>query len=215
MTTFKMVVQTVADRNGLVADFSPLPLENAPGNGYHINIFAVAKDGTDMCRYAAAGIIDKIRDMTLFLNPSDGSYARFGNGTAPDRVNWSSQESSELVHISEHHGKTRVELRSPDALSNPYLVYALLIHAGLYGIRNRLELPEESDVDGALLPQSRMEAKRAAEESGFIRSYWGNDTTGARRRSYSLTEPGQEKLKDDQHAWEETRSVMDRLINHS
>ena len=169
MTTFKMVVQTVADRNGLVADFSPLPLENAPGNGYHINIFAVAKDGTDMCRYAAAGIIDKIRDMTLFLNPSDGSYARFGNGTAPDRVNWSSQESSELVHISEHHGKTRVELRSPDALSNPYLVYALLIHAGLYGIRNRLELPEESDVDGALLPQSRMEAKRAAEESGFIR----------------------------------------------
>ncbi len=169
MVTFKMVVQTVADRNGLTADFSPVPLPENPGNGYHINIYAVDREGNDMCRFAAAGIIDKIRDMTLFLNPTDGSYARFGNGTAPDRVNWSSAESSELVHISDHHGKTGVELRSPDALSNPYLVYALLIHAGLYGIENRLTLPEEMDVNGALLPQSRMEAKRAAQESSFIK----------------------------------------------
>ena len=170
MTTFKMVVQTVADRNGLVADFSPLPLPGAPGNGYHINIYVADKEGNDLCRYAAAGIIDKIRDMTLFLNPSDGSYARFGNGTAPDRVNWSSGEKSELIHISEYNGKTRLELRSPDALSNPYLVYALLIHAGLYGIENKLELPLEMDVDGALLPQSRKEARGAAEESEFIRN---------------------------------------------
>ena len=68
-----------------------------------------------------------------------------------------------------YNGKTRLELRSPDALSNPYLVYALLIHAGLYGIENKLELPLEMDVDGALLPQSRKEARGAAEESAFIR----------------------------------------------
>ncbi len=169
MTTFKMVVQTVADRNGLIADFSPVPLPGAPGNGYHINIYAVDQDGEDLCRFAAAGIIDKIRDMTLFLNPSEGSYARFGKGTAPDRVNWSSSDGSEMVHISGHHGHTRVELRSPDALSNPYLVYALLIHAGLYGIEKRLELPEEMDKEGVLLPQSRKEAIDAAEESAFIR----------------------------------------------
>ena len=169
MTTFKMVVQTVADRNGLVADFSPVPLPGAPGNGYHINIYAEDRSGNDLCRYAAAGIIDKIRDMTLFLNPSDHSYARFGKGTAPDRVNWSSSDGSEMVHISDHHGKTRVELRSPDALSNPYLVYALLIHAGLYGIEKKLELPEEMDAEGVLLPQSRKEAISAAEDSAFIR----------------------------------------------
>lgn len=169
MTTFKMVVQTVADRNGLIADFSPVPLPGAPGNGYHINIYAEDQDGNDLCRYAAAGIIDKIRDMTLFLNPSDNSYARFGKGTAPDRVNWSSSDGSEMVHISTHHGRTRVELRSPDALSNPYLVYALLIHAGLYGIEKKLELPVEMDAEGVLLPQSRKEAIRVAEESAFIR----------------------------------------------
>jgi len=169
MTTFKMVVQTVADRNGLIADFSPVPLPGAPGNGYHINIYAVDQDGNDLCRCAAAGIIDKIRDMTLFLNPSDNSYARFGKGTAPDRVNWSSSDGSEMVHISTHHERTRVELRSPDALSNPYLVYALLIHAGLYGIEKKLELPAEMDAEGVLLPQSRKEAIRAVEESAFIR----------------------------------------------
>ncbi len=168
MTTFKMVVQTVADRNGLIADFSPVPLPDAPGNGYHINIYAVDREGKDLCRYAAAGIIEKIRDMTLFLNPSEGSYARFGNGTAPDRINWSSMDGSEMVHISTHHEKTRVDLRSPDALSNPYLVYALLIHAGLYGIRNQLELPQEMDKEGVLLPQSRREALQAASESSFI-----------------------------------------------
>ena len=169
MTTFKMVVQTVADRNGLTADFSPVPLKGAPGNGYHINIYAEDREGNDLCRYAAAGIIEKIRDMTLFLNPSDNSYSRFGKCTAPDRVDWSSTDGSEMVHISDHHGRTRVELRSPDALSNPYLVYALLIHAGLYGIENKLELPAEMDAEGVLLPQSRVEAVRAVEESAFIR----------------------------------------------
>ena len=169
MTTYKMVVQTVADRNGLIADFSPVPLPDAPGNGYHINIYAVDHDGNDLCRYAAAGIIDKIREMTLFLNPADGSYARFGTGTAPDRVNWSSVNGSEMVHISTHHDHTRVELRSPDALSNPYLVYALLIHAGLYGIENKLELPQEMDAESILLPQSRREAIQAASDSSFIK----------------------------------------------
>ena len=170
MTTFKMVVQTVADRNGLIADFSPVPLPDAPGNGYHINIYAVDREGNDLCRYAAAGIIDKIRDMTLFLNPADGSYARFGTGTAPDRVNWSSTDGSEMVHISTHHDKTRVDLRSPDALSNPYLVYALLIHAGLHGIEGKLELPKEMDAGGMLLPQSRREAMQATAESDFIKT---------------------------------------------
>ena len=175
MTTFKMVVNTVADRNGLVADFSPMPLPDKAGNGYHINIYAENKEGEDLSLYVAAGIIDKIRDITLFLNPTEASYARFGNSNAPDRVNWSNEGLSELLLLENRHGKTRVELRSPDAMSNPYLVYALLIHAGLYGIRNKLLLPKEKDMDSVLLPQSKKEASKEVLGSDFVRELLPED----------------------------------------
>ena len=170
MTTFKMVVATVADRNGLYADFSPMPLSDKPGNGYHINIFAHNKNGEDVVKQAAAGILDKIKDITIFLNPTDSSYNRFGTGTAPNKVNWSNMGRSELMYINDKEKQPRVELRSPDALSNPYLAYALLIYAGLYGIENNLSLPEEMDSESSLLPKSRKEAIKYAESSEFIKS---------------------------------------------
>ena len=175
MTTFKMAVSTVADRFGLVADFSPMPLQGQPGNGYHINIYAKDNDGNDVVQYAAAGILSKIREFTLFLNPSDDSYARFGKTTAPDRVNWSSAGESELMYIENYKGKKRVELRSPDASGNPYLTNALLIHAGLYGIRNRLELPGEMDPHGERLPASRKEAVELMKASSFVRDILPED----------------------------------------
>ncbi|MCR5367952.1 MULTISPECIES: glutamine synthetase family protein [Eubacterium] len=170
MTTFKMVVNTVADRNGLVADFSPKPIKDKPGNGYHINLYVNDDNGEDLAKYAAAGIMEKIREMTVFMNPASDSYSRFGSGTAPDRVNWSETGDTELIHIDNYMGKTRVELRSPDALSNPYLVYSLLIHAGLYGIENKIELPAVNDEKGQFLPQSKKEAAQIAGESDFIKS---------------------------------------------
>ena len=169
MTTFKMVVSTLADRYGLVADFSPMPLRDKPGNGYHINIYAVDKDGEDVAGFVAAGIIDKIREFTIFLNPSEDSYARLGNNTAPDKVNWSSEGDAELIYIETYNGRTRVELRSPDASSNPYLIYALLISAGLHGIREKKELPEEKSESALMLPGSIREASKLALESEFVR----------------------------------------------
>ena len=171
LTTFKMAVSAVANMYGLSADFSPLPLADKPGNGYHINIYAADKDGNDVVRYAAAGIIEKIRDITIFLNPRDASYARLGNSSAPDRVNWSSAGQSELIHIDSYKGKTRVELRSPDAESNPYLVYALLIHAGLSGIERKLELPEQTETNTEALPGSRREAIKLAGNSSFVKTF--------------------------------------------
>ena len=168
MTTFRMVVRTVADRYGLAADFSPLPLPDMPGNGYHINLYAEDRDGNDVARYAAAGIIEKIRDITVFLNPTDASYRRLGNSSAPDRVGWSSAADSELMYIETFRGLTRAELRSPDAGSNPYLIYALLIHAGLSGIERRLALPEEKTEEALLLPSSKKEAAILARESQFV-----------------------------------------------
>ncbi len=170
MITFKMVVSTIADHYGLVSDFSPLPLPENPGNGYHINIYAVDKDGNDVVKYAAAGIIERIRDITIFLNPTDASYSRLGNNTAPDKVNWSSAGESEMMYIETYRGKTRVELRSPDASSNPYLVYALLIHAGLEGIEKKLGLLDEMSEEALLLPGSRKEAGKLAVKSEFVKA---------------------------------------------
>ena len=73
------------------------------------------------------------------------------------------------MYLETYHGRTRAELRSPDASGNPYLVYALLIHAGLYGIQHATQLPLEMDENGALLPGSRKEAAKLAKESPFIR----------------------------------------------
>lgn len=171
MTTFKMAVRTVANRYGLTADFSPMPMPDKPGNGYHINIYAVDEDGNDLVRYAAAGIMEKIRDMTIFLNPTDASYIRFGNSSAPDRVNWSNKGESELMYVETYRGRTWAELRSPDAGSNPYLVYALLIYAGLSGIDRKLSLPDEMEESVTFLPGSRKEAAKLAADSDFIRTF--------------------------------------------
>ncbi len=171
MTTFKMAVGSVANRYGLAADFSPMPLPDQPGNGYHINIYATDENGEDVVRYAAAGIIERIRDITLFLNPRDASYARLGNNSAPDKVNWSSMGETGLIYMETFKERTRVELRSPDAESNPYLVYALLIHAGLSGIERKLPLPEETDDKAESLPGSRKEAVKLALHSDFVRQY--------------------------------------------
>ena len=168
ITTFKMVVRTIADRYGLAADFSPLPLPGAPGNGYHINIYARDRSGNEVALQAAAGVMEKIRDMTIFLNPTDSSYSRLGSSMAPDRVNWSREGKDELMHIDNFRGRVRAELRSPDASSNPYLVYALLIHAGLSGIGQDLVLSEEKG-KSVFLPATKKEAGRLALESEFIR----------------------------------------------
>ena len=170
MTTFKMVVETIADRYGLSADFSPMPLPGKPGNGYHINIYVTDRDGNDAAAYAAAGILEKIREITLFLNPTEASYSRLGNYNVPDRVDWSSAGKSELMYVETRRGRTRAELRSPDASGNPYLVFALLIHAGLSGIAQKLELPKDRKEESQLLPASRKEAGKIALSSAFVKT---------------------------------------------
>lgn len=179
--TFQTIVKTVAHRNGLHADFSPKPLENLPGNGFHINLSVKSSDGKDNLPYVIAGILDKAAEMTAFLNPTQASYQRFGHNRAPRFISWSSENRSQLVRIPAAHGEyRRAELRSPDPTANPYLVFALLIYAGLYGIENKLDMPKE--VDSNLfkanadlieklqkLPDSLEEACLLARQSDFIK----------------------------------------------
>ena len=178
--TFQTVVKTVARRNGLHADFSPKPLENQPGNGFHINLSVKSEDGLDALPFVIAGVLEKAAEMTVFLNPTAESYVRFGNHKAPRYITWSSENRSQLVRIPAAFGEyRRAELRSPDPTANPYLAFALIIYAGLYGIRNRLALPVAADFNlfkantKALdkyqrLPNTLDEARALAAQSAFI-----------------------------------------------
>jgi glutamine synthetase len=180
--TFQTVVKTVARRNGLYADFSAKPLEKKPGNGFHINMSVQPEGHSDTLCYMIAGILDRICDMTVFLNPWENSYRRFGQHKAPSYVSWSSENRSQLIRIPAASGPyRRAELRSPDPTANPYLAFALLIYAGLEGIKAKKELPMVSDFNlftaepeklesMEKLPQSLSAACRAALESDFIKS---------------------------------------------
>ena len=77
--TFQSIVKTIAHRNGLFADFSPKPIAGKPGSGFHINISVKSDDNSDNMSHMIAGILDKIEDITAFLNPTEESYSRFGS----------------------------------------------------------------------------------------------------------------------------------------
>lgn len=176
--TFLTVVKTIAARNGLYADFSPRPLEGRPGSGFHINM-SVQGGAEALMHRAMGGILDKITDMTLFLNPAEQSYSRLGAHKAPKYISWSSNNRSQLIRVPAASGEyRRFELRSPDCTANPYLAFALLIWAGLSGIEDDIALPEACNVNLhtadsrnvalATLPRSLSDAEKCAADSNFI-----------------------------------------------
>ncbi len=178
--TFRAVVNTIAARNGLYADFSPKPLKDQPGNGMHINISAASKEKREIMPSLIAGIVSHVSDITVFLNTTEASYQRFGSQKAPRYISWSSENRSQLIRIPAAMGEyKRAELRSPDPLCNPYIAFALLIRAGLDGIKTNAVLPPAADINlytaaakvtagYRVLPQTLAEAKASAAGSEFI-----------------------------------------------
>lgn len=174
--TFKWVVQAIANMQGLVADFSPKPINDQPGNGMHINMSV--ENHEELMMPFMAGILNRIEEMTLFLNPTKNSYKRLGKDKAPQYISWSYQNRNQLIRIPATHSTNRIELRSPDCSCNIYLAYALLICAGLEGIEKKLETIPCTDVatnDLKRLPQDLKEAKRKASESEWLRDILGKD----------------------------------------
>lgn len=187
VTTFKVVVKTIAARNGLYASFSPKPLEDEDGNGLHINMSPHSIDKTrdeqKLKDSFMAGIMAHVCEMTAFLNPTSESYKRLGSFKAPKYITWSQQNRSQLIRIPAGTGEyERIELRSPDPAANPYIAYALLIYAGLDGIEsdmvppkpmnaNLFKVSEDVLKDLEHLPQSYEEAISIAEKSEFIRKW--------------------------------------------
>ncbi len=193
LVTFKTIVKTMANRNGLYASFLPKPLKDFSGNGLHINM-SLLHNGLNLfktetnehCQEAEsfiAGILQRVREITLFLNPLINSYQRFGLFEAPKYISWSHQNRSQLVRIPAEGGAAaRMELRSPDPSCNPYFALALLIHAGLDGIEQGLELCSPANMnlyeaDSATLsqfeslPATLLEAVEAARSSSFVKKY--------------------------------------------
>ena len=181
--TFQTVVKTIARRNGVFVDFSPKPLENEPGNGFHINMSVKPSDSSENLCYMIAGVLDKVVEMTAFLNPTEDSYKRFGMDKAPGYVSWSSENRSQLVRIPAAVGEyRRAELRSPDPMANPYLAFTLMIYAALNGLENKLDLPEAANINlykadaetlakFKRLPSSLSDACKVAAASEFIKKH--------------------------------------------
>lgn len=180
--TFRTVVKTIAASNGLCADFSPKPLADQPGSGFHINMSL--KDSTvEQMHHMMGGILHHVADMTRFLNPTAQSYHRLGLCKAPKYISWSNNNRSMLIRVPAAAGEyRRMELRSPDCTANPYIAFALLIWAGLDGLNKAMVLPEKANVnlytagpkdisDMETLPLSLNSAMKRAESSEFIRTH--------------------------------------------
>lgn len=192
LETFKSVVKSIAAKNGLFASFMPLPLKDSFGSGLHIN-FSLLNNGinifktnnsehSEAAECFMAGILNRVCETTLFLNPIVNSYLRFGRGEAPQYVSWSHQNRSQLIRIPAAKGElSRMELRSPDPACNPYIAFALLIYAGLEGIRQKISLPdavnlnlfqslEEQTKHLQKLPSSLEDAILIAQNSDFVKN---------------------------------------------
>lgn len=164
--TFKMVVKIIAQKHGLHATFMPKPLMDSAGNGMHLNlsllkkgkdVFADPSDSRGLSKEAywfIGGILKHIRAMSAVLDPLVNSYKRLAPGNeAPSWITWSRRGRSPLVRIpSPMGGAQYIELLSPDPTCNPYLALSLVLSAGLEGIKEKTEPPEEY-TGGLLTPQ--------------------------------------------------------------
>lgn len=156
--TFKHIVKNTAHKHGLYASFIPKPFSNQNGNAMHCNQSLQDMNGNNafydetkesglsgIARYYIGGLLKHAKGMAAIANPIVNSYKRFQPGyEAPSNIAWSGSNRSALIRIPHARGNgTRIELRNPDPTANPYLVFAIMLKAGLEGIKNQIEPPPE------------------------------------------------------------------------
>lgn len=153
--TFKLVVKTIARKHGLHATFMPKPLFGVNGSGMHFNVSlfkgkenAFYDEQTELglsetAMQFMAGVLEHVQGFTAITNPTVNSYKRLVPGyEAPCYVAWSGRNRSPLIRIPSSRGvSTRIEVRSVDPSANPYLAMAVILQAGLEGIRKQLTPP--------------------------------------------------------------------------
>lgn len=172
LLTARVALRTVAMQMGLHCTFMPRPLANQPGSGLHThqslhdaktddNVFADVDHEyglSTVAQHFLAGQLAHSRAMTAILAPLVNSYKRLGYSfEAPVYVSWAHTNRAALIRVpvitegKEAH--TRLELRSPDPSTNPYLAATVMLMSGLNGVQNHLELPDP--LEETLIEQKR------------------------------------------------------------
>ncbi len=204
---FKFMVKSIAEKHGLRATFMPKPFENLTGNGCHAhisvwdeggnnNIFIDEADELGLSAGAMnflGGIMQHAVGMTAITNPTVNSYKRInapvtmsGATWSPNTVTWSGNNRTHMVRVP---GPGRFELRLADGATNPYLLQAVIIAAGLSGMRSKADPGKRYDIDmyaeGHLvtdaqrLPLNLLDALRAYDADSALKVQMGEEFSGA------------------------------------
>lgn len=227
ITTAKLIIKQQAYESGCHASFMPKPLAGEDGSAMFLcqslfdhdgnNVFWGEDDEkyhlSDVAKHYMAGILAHAREISAITNPTVNSYKRIttGGDSVPQYATWGLRNRASMVRIPVYKpGKqlsTRIELRSPDPMANPYLVNAVTLAAGLDGIERKLELPPEATAETlkltdrqmveagyAPLPRSLKEALDVFEDSQFMK-----DALGEHIHSFFI-----KKKRDEWHKFEST-----------
>jgi glutamine synthetase len=162
--TTRHVVKEVALSQGVYASFMPKPFSDQPGSGMHTHLSLFEGDTnafydpadelrlSKVAKHFIAGLLQHAAEITAVTNQWVNSYKRLvAGGEAPPYAVWGSSNRSALVRVPMYKpaksGSTRIEVRSPDSATNPYLCFALLLAAGLRGVEQELPLPPGAEDD--------------------------------------------------------------------
>ena len=227
VTTAKLIIKQQAYESGCHASFMPKPLAGEDGSAMFLHQSLFDHDGnnvfwgeddekyhlSEIAKHYMAGILAHAREISAITNPTVNSYKRIttGGDSVPQYATWGLRNRASMVRIPVYKpGKqlsTRIELRSPDPMANPYLVNAVTLAAGLDGIERKLELPPEATAETLKLsdrqmleagytplPRSLKEALDVFEDSQFMK-----DALGEHIHSFFL-----KKKRDEWHKFEST-----------
>ena len=170
--SFRAILKILAQQKGLYATFMPKPIRGINGSGMHVhqslgykannsNAFSDPGDSHGLSKIAKhfiAGQLAHARGMCVVLAPLVNSYKRLVSGyEAPVNICWGRINRSALIRIPRAHtpSSTRIELRCPDPSCNPYLAFAVMLAAGLDGIRRELPIPEATEENAYVQPTSQ------------------------------------------------------------
>ena len=203
--TYRLVVKEIAMRHDCYATFMPKPVAGINGSGMHVHQSLFSGDSnaffdeddpyhlSAIARCFIAGLMRHAGEIAAVTNQWVNSYKRLVPGyEAPIYVSWASSNSADLIRVPAYkpgrETSRRIEYRAPDPASNPYLVFSVMLAAGLEGIENEYTLPqpvegdvqEMSDAERAeqgidALPGSLGEAIRLAENSELVQKALGED----------------------------------------
>lgn len=175
LITFKFVIKTIADSFGFKASFMPKPIYGQNGSGLHLNISLSDRNGknaffapqreyglSEEAIYSIGSLLKNIKGISAVLNPTVNSYKRLVKDyEAPIYIVWSAVTRSALIRIPAKKGaSTRLELRSPDCSTNPYLAFAVILQTCMDGLRNKVEPPAPMEKNLFLLSSNEIKQRK-------------------------------------------------------